>query len=81
MTGLAHAHEVAIIPEQRGTAAVPDLVMGHELRGIVVEPAAAWPLAGEQIAQQHGPAQQMPTLEPVPRAPRFGGAAIAFALL
>ena len=71
MAGFADAHQVVCVPEQRGTATMPPLVVGNEQRRVVVEPAAALPLACEQITQQYRPPKVGPAFDLVPLAPRL----------
>ena len=49
----ADALNVIEVPEQRGVAVVPDLVVGNELRGLVVDSTATFPLTSEFIAHEY----------------------------
>jgi len=69
VAGLAEAPQVALIPEQRLVTAVRLAVVGHQQRGVRLDPAAAPPLAGEQVAAKDRHAQLLPTRRLVPLPP------------
>ena len=69
VTGLADALDVALIPEERFPASMRYLVVSYEPRGVRLDPLAH--LTGEQITDQDGHSELLPTGRLIPPPPRL----------
>lgn len=78
VAGLAQALQVLGVPEQRLVTTVRGVVVSDQIGRVGLDPLAA--PAGEQIPDQHRPAQLLPACGLVPGTPRLGCIAMVRAL-